>query len=109
MVPAMIEETFTLTESKLAWYLVMEVMKRDHYLSERPEVGDMVVEITHVMGGARNRLGSPNAVGELIEIREEYPGSYEYHLKLFDGTQQWWSNSRFAVLEKGEKDARTSK
>ena len=76
-------ETFSLVKGKLVWYLAREVMKRKDYMSDRPEIGDIVIEVTHLMGGAKQQIGSPFAFGRVIEIREHNDYDRDYRLLLW--------------------------
>ena len=92
-------ERDTTTASRWVWWIASLAMERP-YPRREPKVGDTVVEVTHLCGLARHRLGLHTAIGELLEIRR---GKYglEYLIKSADPNEgeTWWENARIEVIE----------
>lgn len=68
----------------------------------KPQIGDIVVEVTHIIGLAKHQLGLETAVGELIDINPTDAGGVRYTLKTLDGETQNWENASMVVIERPE-------
>lgn len=96
-------ERDTKTVSRWVWWIASLAMERP-YPRREPQVGDTVVEVTHLIGLARHRLGLHQAIGELLEIRRGKFGP-EYLIKSADPAEgeTWWENARIEVIEPNAK------
>jgi hypothetical protein len=65
-----------------------------------PQVGDTVVEVTHLMGLAKQKLGLLSAVGELLKIEEIAGEGRRYTIRTVEGNVQRWLNAEFYVVER---------
>ena len=94
--------------SKYIW-LVARLAMGLPYPRKTPEVGDLVVETTHIMGLARHKLGFEKALGYVLEI-DDSDGEWNkrYLIESLDKEcgQTWWSNCLFEVVE--EKEVKTT-
>jgi hypothetical protein len=65
-----------------------------------PQVGDMVVEVTHLMGLAQHKLGLLSAVGELLKIEEIEGEGQRFTIRTVEGNETRWLNAEFYVVER---------
>lgn len=90
----------TETASRWVWWIAELAMKQPH---PRPtaKVGDIVVEVTHLIGLAHHQLGRHKAIGELLEIEEGGKYGTRYLIKSADPNEgeTWWENCRIEVIE----------
>ena len=72
----------------------------------RPQVGDTVVEVTHLMGLARKQLGLVSAVGELIAIEGPDPTwGTSYVIRTLEGKEQRWQNAEMVTIDRPNDQA----
>ena len=96
----------TETASPLVWWLARLAM-RQMGRQPRPEVGDTVVEITHLLGLARHRLGLLSAVGELVKVEADEHQMPIYTIRGPEGKETRWSNAEIVTIDRpNEKDKR---
>lgn len=85
--------------SRLVWWLCRMALLQMGFKS-RPEIGDTVVEVTHVLGLAKKRLGLLSAVGELIKIEKDDQRGTLYTIRTIEGKEQRWENAEMVTIEK---------
>ena len=87
--------------NKWVWWLAKAAMELQSLRRERlePQVGDVAVETTHVIGLARHKLGLEAALGEIVSIEAGKYGKI-YTLKTMSGDLQKWENAMLVVLER---------
>lgn len=99
------ESEKTETASRWVWWIANMAMNQP-YPRKDPKVGDIVVEVTHLMGLTRARLGRHSAIGELLEI-DESGGEWNkrYLIRSADPAEgdNWWGNARIEVVESKSK------
>lgn len=88
--------------SRLVWWLAdmtNHCCLASHKFEE-PEIGDWVIEITHVLGFARAKVGKLDAIGKLIKV-EPFEGRSmkKYTLLNLEGKEVTWENAVFRKLE----------
>lgn len=86
--------------SRLVWWIARLASKQMGF-QPRPQVGDMVVEITHTLGLARRRLGLLSAVGELLRVEAGGPLGPVYVIRNLNGEEARWENAQLVTIEKG--------
>jgi hypothetical protein len=93
-------EAKTEPASRHVWWLARLAMLQS-YPRPQIQIGDTVVESTHLLGLARHRLGLHSALGELIAIEGEWPYPERYLIRSFDPTvgETWWFNARVELVE----------
>lgn len=91
----------TETASRWVWLIAILAMKLP-YPREKPRVGDIVVETTHLFSLAQHRIGLHKAVGELLEIDKDKNGQPAYLIKSIDPYvgKTWWVNADITVIER---------
>ena len=92
------------TASRWVWLIALLAMNQP-YPRKAPQIGDIVVETTHIAWLARHRLGLHKAVGELLEIDKTggaYAGQWRYLIKSIDPLcgETWWDNAAVEVIER---------
>ena len=86
--------------SPLVWMIGRLALKARYEAVCKPQVGDTVVEVTHLMGMARHRLGMLSAVGELMKV-EQIDGEGEvFTIRTVEGVEQRWLNAEMYVVER---------
>ena len=95
--------------SKLIWWIARMALRYDskcrryREMVQKPRVGDIVVEYTHIIGMKKTRCGLYSAIGELLSIEEHERGETEYVIRTIEGDVQRWKNAEFLIVEaKGE-------
>jgi hypothetical protein len=89
--------------SPLVWWIGRMAMKARYEDVCNPQVGDIVVETSHLMGMCRHRLGLMSALGELLKI-EKIEGEGEvYTIQTVEGIEQRWENAIVYVVERAKK------
>ncbi len=86
------------TASRLVWWLAKMAMQQMGRQPE-PKIGDTVIEVTHLMGLARKRLGLLSAVGELIAIENDEQRGTLYTIRTLEGKEQRWENAELVTIE----------
>jgi len=61
--------------------------------TEEPQIGDWVVEVTHLIGMGKHSLALDCAIGKLVG-----KASSNYLLELRDGSEFSWENAKFLKL-----------
>jgi hypothetical protein len=89
----------TETASPLVWWLARLAL-RQMGRQPRPEVGDTVVEVTHLMGLARHRLGLLSAVGELVKVEADEHQMPIYTIRGLEGKETRWSNAEIVTIDR---------
>ncbi|MFA5187648.1 MAG: hypothetical protein WC551_14300 [Patescibacteria group bacterium] len=90
--------------SPLVWMIVRLALKARYEDVCKPQVGDTVVEVTHLMGMARHGLGLLSAVGELLKV-EQIEGEGEvFTIRTVEGIEQRWLNAMMYVVERRHND-----
>lgn len=84
--------------SRLVWWLARAAL-RQMGRQPKPKVGDVVVEVTHLLGMARHRLGLLSAVGELLAIEEQEHLGPAYTIRTIEGKEQRWSNAEMVTID----------
>ena len=87
--------------TRWAWWVARLANELTMYRREwlEPQIGDSVVETTHILGLARHALGLEVAAGELVEIADGTYGK-KYLIKNPAGKLMWWENARIVVIER---------
>ena len=62
------------------------------------KVGDIVVEVTHVIGLSRSQLGLHSAIGELLKVEQDTSGT-TYTIRDIEGKEQRWTNAKICLVE----------
>lgn len=85
--------------SKLVWWLasLASAPPREY---RKPKIGDIVVETTHRLGMARQKLGLIDAVGKLVRIEEGELGGTIYTICTLEGKEQRWQNAYMVVVDR---------
>ena len=92
----------TETASRLVWWIARLALHQKGHI-EPAKVGDMVVEVTHLMGLARHQLGLLTAVGELVAIEDDSGVNHTgkiYAIKGLDGKVTRWGNADVVAIER---------
>jgi len=84
--------------SPLVLWIVRLALVRYPFL--KPEIGDIVVEHTHVLGLCKHRLGLLSAIGELVKIEETKERGKVFTIKTLQGKEIRWENAALLVVEK---------
>jgi hypothetical protein len=91
--------------SSLVWMIGRLALKAPYDHVCKPQVGDTVIEVTHLMGLARHGLGLLSAVGELLKI-EQIEGEGEvFTIRTVEGFEQRWFNAMMYVVERRHNSA----
>jgi len=90
--------------SPLVWMIGSLALKARYEDVCKPQVGDTVIEVTHLMGMARHKLGLLSAVGELVKVEQIEGEGEAYTIRTVEGVEQRWLNAKMYVVERGEKD-----
>ena len=82
--------------SPLVYYLGLAVL-RDPEI-RKPKIGDMVIEVTHLINYSKLKLGLLSAVGELISIEQDEEYGEAYVIKTIEGKEERWLNADIRVI-----------
>lgn len=86
--------------SILVWLLGRMALHAPYEATSNPKVGDIVIEITHLMGLAKHSLGLLSAVGTLLRIDDGGSQGEIYTIRTVEGIEQRWRNAMVYVLER---------
>jgi len=88
--------------SRLVGWIITLAMDAPRWNECKPLIGDIVVELTHVMGMGRTGLGLHSSIGEVVKIeKDEDCGEMAYTILTIEGVEQRWLNSIFVIVSKG--------
>jgi len=88
--------------SSLVWMIGRLALKARYEDVCKPQVGDTVIEVTHLMGMARHKLGLLSAVGELLKVEQIEGEGEAYTIRTIEGVEQRWLNAKIYVVERRE-------
>lgn len=95
-------EVVTGTLERLVYWIAQLAMNNPEY--NKAKVGDIAVEVTHLVATCKQRKAFPHALGEIISIRTQKDlisgnGETVYTIRTIEGREQEWTNAMFALVE----------